>query len=162
MKKIDVGQLVGILANLGVIAGIVFLAIELRQNNELLEAEARSTRLGIRLDDYLAPVNDQDLAAAILRRRAGEALSEYDSFLLGRYEAAVLLGIQSTFLEAQRGFIARDSFPVEAWRSQFEGTRSLEAAYWPPLRDFWEASTAEGSGASSEFAQWWQENVANR
>jgi hypothetical protein len=28
MKKIDVGQTIGILANIGVVAGIVFLAIE--------------------------------------------------------------------------------------------------------------------------------------
>ncbi len=38
MKKLDLGQSVGILANIGVIAGIVFLAVELRQNNELVVA----------------------------------------------------------------------------------------------------------------------------
>ena len=32
MKKINLGQLIGILANLGVIAGIVFLAFELEQS----------------------------------------------------------------------------------------------------------------------------------
>ena len=42
MKKLDVGQTVTILANVGVIAGIVFLAIELRQNNELLGVQIRS------------------------------------------------------------------------------------------------------------------------
>ena len=42
MKKINLGQLIGILANLGVIAGIVFLAFELEQNNQLMEAEART------------------------------------------------------------------------------------------------------------------------
>ena len=41
MKKIDLGQTISILANLGVIAGIVFLGIELRQNNELMAAQAR-------------------------------------------------------------------------------------------------------------------------
>ena len=160
MNKVDVGQLVGILANLGVIAGIVFLAIQLQQNNELLQAEARATRLGIRLDDYLAPVNDKDLATAILNRRAGEELSDYDSFLLGRYNLSVFLGIQNTFLEAQRGLIDLDSFPVEAWRSQFEGTSSLESAYWPPLRDLWEANRE--AVFSPEFSQWWEENVVNR
>ena len=38
MKKIDLGQAIGILANVGVIAGIVFLGMELRQNNELVVA----------------------------------------------------------------------------------------------------------------------------
>ena len=34
----DVTQIVGVLANVGVIDGIVFLAIEIRQNNRLLAA----------------------------------------------------------------------------------------------------------------------------
>jgi len=33
MKKIDTGQVVAILANIGVIAGIAFLAIEIRESN---------------------------------------------------------------------------------------------------------------------------------
>ncbi len=42
MKKIALGQTITILANVGVIAGIVFLGIELRQNNELLGVQIRS------------------------------------------------------------------------------------------------------------------------
>ncbi len=41
MKKIDLGQTISILANVGVIGGIVFLAFELRQNSEQLEIQAR-------------------------------------------------------------------------------------------------------------------------
>ncbi len=40
MKKLDLGQTIGILANLGVIAGIVFLGYKLRQNNLLLRFES--------------------------------------------------------------------------------------------------------------------------
>jgi hypothetical protein len=36
LKKIDLRHTIGLLANLGVIAGIVFLGLELRQNNELV------------------------------------------------------------------------------------------------------------------------------
>jgi hypothetical protein len=41
MKKIDLGQTIGILANLGVIAGIVFLGFELSQNTAQLASQAR-------------------------------------------------------------------------------------------------------------------------
>ncbi len=41
MKKIDLGQILGILANVGVIAGIVFLAVEIRQNTESLDESRR-------------------------------------------------------------------------------------------------------------------------
>ena len=43
MKKVDVGRAVGILANLGVVAGIIFLAIEVGQNNELMRAASRDS-----------------------------------------------------------------------------------------------------------------------
>ena len=37
MKKIDVGQAIGILANIGVLGGVVFLAVELRQNTQAVQ-----------------------------------------------------------------------------------------------------------------------------
>jgi len=40
MRKIDLGQTIQSLANLGVIAGIVFLAVEIRQNTQSLEINA--------------------------------------------------------------------------------------------------------------------------
>lgn len=40
MKKIDLGQTVSILANIGVIAGIVFLGVEIRQNTRSQEASS--------------------------------------------------------------------------------------------------------------------------
>jgi len=38
MKRIDLGQTIQILANIGVIAGIVFLAIEVRQANNAVKS----------------------------------------------------------------------------------------------------------------------------
>lgn len=40
MRKIDLGQAISMLANLGVIAGIIFLSFELRQNTTQMQAEA--------------------------------------------------------------------------------------------------------------------------
>ena len=40
MKKIDLGQSITILANLGVLAGLVFLGIEIRQNTSIARANA--------------------------------------------------------------------------------------------------------------------------
>lgn len=49
MKQIDIGQTISILASIGVIAGIVFLGLELNQNNRLLVADAVSTSLEARI-----------------------------------------------------------------------------------------------------------------
>jgi len=40
MKNINYGQTISVLANLGVIAGILFLAIEIRQNTRTAQASA--------------------------------------------------------------------------------------------------------------------------
>jgi len=48
MKRIDLGQTIGILANLGVIAGIVFLAVEIGQNQAALEEQNTLTRISAR------------------------------------------------------------------------------------------------------------------
>ncbi|MGD8809228.1 MAG: hypothetical protein PVG24_06465 [Gammaproteobacteria bacterium] len=40
MKKIDFGQTVSALANIGVVGGLVFLGLEIRQNSQSLEASA--------------------------------------------------------------------------------------------------------------------------
>lgn len=45
MKSIDLGQTITILANVGVIAGLIFLGYELHQNNEFLEQQERYTFL---------------------------------------------------------------------------------------------------------------------
>ena len=45
MKKIDLGQTISILANFGVIAGIVFLAVEIGQNQRALDEQNMLTSL---------------------------------------------------------------------------------------------------------------------
>jgi len=42
MKKIDLGQTLTILANVGVLAGILLLVFELNQNREMMRAQTRS------------------------------------------------------------------------------------------------------------------------
>jgi len=45
MKKIDIGQTIGVLANIGILVSIVFLAIEIGQNQETLEEQNTLTKL---------------------------------------------------------------------------------------------------------------------
>ena len=42
MKKIDRGQTISLLANIGVLIGILLLVFELNQNRALIEAQTRS------------------------------------------------------------------------------------------------------------------------
>ena len=62
MKKIELGQYITILASLGVIAGIVFLGIELQQNNDLLRQEADAVYFQNRVNLMQTLMEQGDLA----------------------------------------------------------------------------------------------------
>jgi hypothetical protein len=57
MKKIDLGQTITILANIGVVAGIVFLAIEIQQNTRSLEMNAYQDLIG-QINDFASAIRD--------------------------------------------------------------------------------------------------------
>jgi len=70
MRRIDLGKAIQILANLGVIAGIVFLAVELRQSNVLAKAQTRS-EIAIAMSDHLNRLaEDADLAEIWVRAQS--------------------------------------------------------------------------------------------
>ena len=110
-----------ILANLGVIAGIVFLAIELRQNSEELAAQTRSDRVVNRQRFSELVLTNDGFLETLARVEAGEPLSSQDDlrmYYLGRY---VLLGWQSAYRETQLGFIDEGAVDIDSWRNEFAG-----------------------------------------
>ena len=90
-------------ANLAVVAGIVFLAFELRQNNELLKAEIRTIRHNVRAADYLLPVEHEQYANALIKKRHGDPLTEYEKLILNRTIATTLYNYQYVFTEYKLG-----------------------------------------------------------
>jgi hypothetical protein len=70
IRKINLSQLVNTLANIGVIAGIAFLAFELNQNNVLLQLEAEATRVEIVLDGWNQIVNEPGFAELLIKDRS--------------------------------------------------------------------------------------------
>jgi len=151
MTKINLGQTIQILANLGVIVGIVFLVIELRQNNAVLGAQARASRTQVRLDGLQATANNPELLRAYLKLRDGEALTAMDQMLIEVDTARILTTMQYVYGEFQAGLIDKADIPVENWR-YVVSTRS-------PLKDAVE--NAGRVGLRPDFAQWMKENVVS-
>ena len=65
MKKIDVGRAISILANVGVIVGIGFLALEIRQNTNAVETAALQGMLDVSANFLLEIGTDREHAQAI-------------------------------------------------------------------------------------------------
>lgn len=158
MKKLDIGQAINTLANIGVIAGIVFLVFELQQNNELLESEIRSTRHIVRRDDYLLPLEHPQLGEALIKHRHGEPLSEYEGIILNRAMMTNLFNLQYVFTEYRQGRIEESAIPIESWRGSFNGDTLSQPGYWPDTQEFWDANKFE---FDPSFVQWMEENVVS-
>jgi hypothetical protein len=157
MDKDNLNKWLTLTANLAVVAGIVFLAFELKQNNELLDAEIRTIRHGVRAADYLLPLEHQQYANALIKKRHGEPLSEYESLILNRTMAATLYNYQYVFTEYSLGRIAESTLPISEWRSELDGEDSSNPGYWPDLREYWEAR--KNLDYDPAFVKWMDENI---
>ena len=104
MKGIDLGQAITILANIGVIAGIIFLALELRQNTAAVRLNAAQY-----LASEQAEINrislDRDFAELLVKSESVgyEALSEIEKVQLQGLSRSVLNVQQGLFYQYLQG-----------------------------------------------------------
>lgn len=118
--ELDIGQIVAIAANLGVIVGIVFLVIEIRQNNRHLAAQARYA-----LRQYRSDIADSMILPHVLEAThkwaRGETLSaeERTAGLMVAIKAVELWEWQ--YGEYAAGMLRKEELPVGAWRLWFHG-----------------------------------------
>ena len=103
MKRIDFGQSVAILANVGVITGIIFLAIELRQNNQMMVSQTRSN-IATSLSSTLNPVTtDAELAEAIYRLDTGEGVTGAEEYRISLYDEQLFRYWENAHYQYRRG-----------------------------------------------------------
>lgn len=91
MKQQKLSEWVHVLANLGVIIGILFLVVEMRQNNELLELEAKAILTENLQDGWTQVSSDPGLVDLFIKDRNGEDLSEAEEMRLNAYWMGMLL-----------------------------------------------------------------------
>ncbi len=150
MKTLDLGQSIGILANLGVIAGIVFLGLELRQNNELLESDARRAVLDRRTNSQEIVATNAQLANVVAKSAAGEPLTDGEYVQLDAYNRRTLASLEWQFGEHQRGVI---DLNLGAWRAAFH------QADRPALRQTW---VEWRKHAPADFVEFVEQNIVNQ
>ncbi len=130
MKKLDLGQTVRLLANIGVIAGIVFLAVELRQNNDLLVAQTSYAQFNIERERRMALVqNVSGLTEIFVKQRAGSQLSEVERVQLGVYHNDTLDMYRWQFREYQAGRLPDGFIDLRVWRDVWVATPGLRLLF---------------------------------
>ena len=135
MKKIELGRTVSILANAGVIAGILFLVFELRQNNSLLESEARSNLDANRVSMQQNIVEDSGgIAELMYRARMGEQLTGLEEWRLGVRRSMVLFSFESMYREVRTGPLVPSDIPLRQWVGSFSSDPGMRAV-WDIVKD---------------------------
>ena len=113
-----------VLGVVGIIAGIIFLGYELRQNNELMAAEARATRLSMQTELWRSLSENSEIPGLLIKDRSGELLTVEEEFRLNSFWMHSLLNLEWQFetTPEYNGWI-------EAIQRNFETYRSLQRTW---------------------------------
>jgi len=110
MKKIDLGRSIGILANLGVLIGILLLVTELNQNRQLTQAQTRN-ELSRGLTDLLSlTAGDHDLSDMVVRANRGEELTATENYRLGTRSELVFRYWENVHYQYRQGLYDESEF----------------------------------------------------
>ena len=126
MKRLDVAQTITILANVGVIAGIVFLAYELRQNNELLVAETSRAQFDLERERRMLRMQEIDL---ILKSRSGAPMTEAELARLSLLADDTLETFRWQFREFRAGRLPDDFIDLSSWGAVWRLTPRLDSRF---------------------------------
>jgi hypothetical protein len=148
MKKIDLGQAVTILANLGVIAGILFLATEIQQNNRLLRAQSSYNMLQNRMDVRSQVWQDPEIAELFRKERVGEELSDLDEVrIMARSEEGLLM-YEWEYHQYLEGNLSQ--LPIDRYRANMSSRSAMRRAY---------QQLKNTGGLSPEFVEWMEAEI---
>jgi hypothetical protein len=136
VKKIDPGQMIAILANLGVIAGIVFLGIELQQNNSLLQAQAAYILTQNRASNNDLLKASPEFASLIAKLADGQELSPEERWQEHGMYVSNLVRFSWEYSEYREGRLTRDQLPTVVWGRLIRGEGPLPT---PNFSETWEA-----------------------
>lgn len=148
MNKTDLGQALTILANLGVIAGIIFLGMELRQSQLLARAQMQN-ELTLETQEIQRSDMNGPMAGILVRNRIGDPLSEEERFRLGIWQSLWNSHTENLFFQYQEGLYDKESLDralsnvlraVPGFRDRICRSTSTMS---PDLRSYLQAMTGE-------------------
>lgn len=131
MRKIEFSQAITILANVGVIAGIIFLAIELRQVQDQMDAQISFNRFSERNQGVRLIATNPLLAGMMVKSQAGEELTGEETVMLGSYVRSMLFSTEYAWQQHQRGRL--EDFDFQTTVSRIERDTWGMAGIWEQL-----------------------------
>lgn len=140
MKKFDYGQLISVLANIGVIAGILFLAFEIRQNTVISRGAAVQS-IAEQVNDWqIEMASNENWIRIQTFLNGGGTYSELSAEDQVRYLYVVTPTIrimENRYRQVRLGIIDASELEVGGGKANTHWYRSAHFA------DFWRASDAD-------------------
>ncbi len=134
-----------LIANTGVLVGIVFLAVELRQNNENLAAQQRAIHFTTVTDSWTRVAENPQLSELISKVFGGEALSAAEAVQLQAFWTRIHHQLQWAYKELPDDQFQRG---LKFNRNDY-ATSAMYRIAWKSRRDFYDP----------EFVQYMEANV---
>jgi len=130
LKKIDLGQTLQLLGNVGVIVGILLLVYELNQNRDLMEAQTRNAIAETIVQILIDEANNLELGEIGLKIQSGEDLSALEDRQYGLHQAARFRYWENVYYQYNQGLFDDNEYlgQRESWRERLSRT---------PIRDRW-------------------------
>ena len=137
-------------ANVGVIAGIIFLGFELRQNNQLLVEQARYSMLENQKQWAYFVSAAGNVSDHVIVPDGNSELSTTDKIRRGELIGTLLFMWQWEFEQSQSKLFGQSDVSVEAYKYGWQNYHIAEV--WPEIRGWY----------SDEFVQFMEEEIADR
>jgi nuclear transport factor 2 (NTF2) superfamily protein len=128
-------QWLSLLANVGALVGLILIAVQLKQNRDLMQAEIRhDLAMGI-VEMLNVPASNSQLASVLRRGALGESLTPDEQFQFELRTNALLRYWEDVHYQYRQGLYDEVEFAAqkEAWGETFRRSEGL-AAYWCRVR----------------------------
>jgi hypothetical protein len=121
-------------ANLGVVGGLIFLAVELNQNTQATITSASAETTNQALEFFSLGLDNQIVARSLYKRSIGEDLDGFEANQIWRYQFYNFRIFENAFMQFQRGY-----FDESEW-TKYRRIISGRLANDPLAQQMWEES----------------------
>jgi len=101
-----------LIANVGVLVGIFFLAYELRQNTQMMKSQTRA-QVSQAVIENIAMSREPAMLKALLKQESGDRLSREDELLLDNAANATFRMWENNFYQYRAGLFEESEFDAE-------------------------------------------------
>ena len=127
-------QVGAIVSSVAVVASLVYLAMQIRQNNEQLAAQSRAAYYQGRADTDRDVALNESLAETLLKKVTGDLLTPVEDYRVSCLCWGNLVLFEYEFMELERGLISEREFNIEAKREACNAIRAAIEPVWMAYR----------------------------